>query len=69
MTKVSIIIPIYNVEMYLNRCMKTLLEQTLQDIELIMVDDGSTDKCPKICDEYDKKDKRIKSLNKKNAGL
>ena len=69
MTKVSIIIPIYNVEMYLDRCMKTLLDQTLQDIELIMVDDGSPDKCPQICDEYAQKDSRIKVVHKQNAGL
>ena len=55
--------------MYLDRCMKTLLEQTLQDIELIMVDDGSPDKCPQICDEYAQKDSRIKVVHKQNAGL
>lgn len=55
--------------MYLDRCMKTLLDQTLQDIELIMVDDGSPDKCPQICDEYAQKDSRIKVVHKQNAGL
>ena len=53
--KVSIILPIYNVEKYLDRCMKSLLEQTLQEIEIIMVDDGSTDESPAIMDEYSKK--------------
>ena len=67
--KVSIIVPIYNVEQYLNRCMDSLLNQTLNDIEIIMVDDGSPDNCPQMCDEYAKKDSRIKVIHKKNAGL
>jgi len=69
MPKVSIIVPIYNVESYLDRCMQSLLNQTLKDIEIIMVDDGSPDNCPKMCDEYAKKDSRIKVVHKKNAGL
>ena len=69
MPKVSIIIPIYNVEKYLDRCMQTLLNQTLKDIEIIMVDDGSPDRCPQICDEYAKKDSRVKVVHKKNNGL
>ena len=52
--KVSIILPIYNVEKYLDRCMDSLLNQTLKDIEIIMVDDGSPDNCPQMCDEYAK---------------
>lgn len=67
--KVSIIVPIYNVEKYLDRCMDSLLNQTLKDIEIIMVDDGSPDNCPKMCDEYAKKDARIKVVHKKNGGL
>lgn len=67
--KVSIIVPIYNVEKYLDRCMESLLNQTLKDIEIIMVDDGSPDNCPKMCDEYAKKDTRIKVVHKKNGGL
>lgn len=67
--KVSIIVPVYNVEKYLERCMNTLLNQTLKDIEIIMVDDGSPDNCPQMCDEYAKKDPRIKVLHKKNEGL
>lgn len=67
--KVSIIVPIYNVEKYLDRCMQSLLNQTLKDIEIIMVDDGSPDNCPRMCDEYAKKDSRIKVVHKKNAGL
>src|SRR5574344_1424030 len=67
--KVSIIVPIYNVEKYLDRCMESLLNQTLKDIEIIMVDDGSPDNCPKMCDEYAKRDKRVKVIHKKNGGL
>ncbi|MDY4931576.1 MAG: glycosyltransferase [Alistipes shahii] len=69
MAKISIIIPIYNVEKYLCRCIDSVLAQTLKDIEIIMVDDGSPDNCPILCDEYAKKDRRIKVLHKKNAGL
>lgn len=67
--KVSIIVPIYNVEKYLARCMHSLLNQTLKEIEIIMVDDGSPDNCPQICDEYASKDNRVKVIHKKNAGL
>lgn len=66
---ISVIVPIYNVEKYLDRCMDTLLNQTLKDIEIIMVDDGSPDKCPTMCDEYAKKDNRVKVVHKKNGGL
>lgn len=67
--KVSVIVPIYNVEKYLDRCMESLVNQVLEDIEIIMVDDGSTDSSPIICDEYAKKDERVKVIHKKNAGL
>lgn len=53
--KVSIIVPIYNVEKYLDRCMNSLVNQTLKDIEIIMVDDGSPDNCSQMCDEWAKK--------------
>ena len=66
---ISIIIPIYNVESYLDRCVQSVLKQTLKDIEIILVDDGSPDNCPAMCDEYAKQDKRIKVIHKKNAGL
>lgn len=69
MPKVSIIVPIYNVEKYLDHCMQSLLNQTLKDIEIIMVDDGSPDNCPQMCDEYAKIDNRIKVIHKKNGGL
>lgn len=69
MPKVSVIVPIYNVEKYLDRCMHSLQNQTLKDIEIIMVDDGSPDNCPKMCDEYAKQDQRIKVIHKQNAGL
>ena len=58
--KVSIIVPIYNVEKYLDRCMNSLLNQTLREIEIILVDDGSPDNCPRMCDDYAKKDCRVK---------
>lgn len=69
MPKVSIIVPIYNVEKYLDRCMQSLLKQTLKDIEIVMVDDGSPDNCPKMCDEYARRDERVKVIHKQNAGL
>ena len=67
--KVSIIVPIYNVEPYLDRCMQSLLKQTLKDIEIILVDDASPDNCPSMCDNYAKQDSRIKVIHKKNEGL
>ena len=69
MPKISIVVPIYNVEKYLKQCIESIINQTLQDIEIILVDDGSPDNCPQICDEYAKKDNRIKVVHKKNGGL
>lgn len=69
MPKVSIIIPIYNVEKYLDKCVQSAINQTLQDIEIILVDDESPDNCPLLCDEFAKKDNRIKVVHKKNGGL
>lgn len=68
MPKVSIIVPVYNVEQYISRCIESLTNQTLQDIEIILVDDGSKDNSLKICNKYAKKDKRIKVITQKNAG-
>lgn len=67
--KVSILVPIYNVEKFLPRCIESVLSQDFRDYELILVDDGSPDQCPQICDEYAKKDSRIKVVHKKNGGL
>ena len=62
-------VPIYKVEKYLDRCMTSLLGQTLHDIEIIMVDDESPDGCPQMCDVYAQKDERIKVIHKHNGGL
>lgn len=67
--KVSIIVPIYNVETYLERCVYSLQEQTYTNIEIILVDDGSQDKCGEICDRYALADERITVIHKKNGGL
>lgn len=67
--KISILVPVYNVEQYLPRCIESVLTQDFQDWEMILVDDGSTDNCPRICDEYANKDKRIKVIHKLNGGL
>lgn len=65
----SVIIPVYNVEKYLARCVDSVLSQTFSDFEVILVDDGSPDKSPEICDEYVRKDSRVKVIHKKNGGL
>lgn len=66
--KISIIVPVYNVEKYLKRCIESIINQTYKNLEIILVDDGSTDNCPAICDEYARKDKRIKVIHKENGG-
>ncbi len=68
MPKVSIIVPVYKVEQYLKRCVDSLVNQTLQDIEIILVDDGSPDNCPQMCDEFAQLDSRIKVVHKQNGG-
>lgn len=65
----SIIVPVYKVEAYLHKCICSLINQTYNNIEIILVDDGSPDNCPKICDDYSKIDKRITVIHKENGGL
>lgn len=69
MAEISIIIPVYNVEKYLRRCIDSITKQSFQNFEIILVDDGSTDSSAIICDEYCKKDARIIAIHKKNGGL
>ena len=66
---VSIIVPIYNVESYLHECVDSVIAQTYTNLEIILVDDGSPDRCPIICDEYAKQDSRIQVIHKPNGGL
>lgn len=66
---VSVIIPVYKVEKYLVRCIESIIVQTYENIEIILIDDGSPDQCPHICDEYKEKDRRIKVIHKRNGGL
>lgn len=67
--KISIIVPIYNVEKYLPKCIESILNQSFEDFELILINDGSKDNCSKICKEYAKKDSRIIIINKENTGV
>lgn len=67
--KVSIIVPVYNVEKYLEKCLKSLISQSYKNIEIILIDDGSKDNSGRICDEYKRKDSRIKVIHKENAGV
>jgi glycosyltransferase involved in cell wall biosynthesis len=67
--KLSIIVPVYKVEQYIHKCVDSILAQTFTDFELILVNDGSPDNCGEICDEYSKKDNRIKVIHKENGGL
>ena len=69
MPKVSVIVPVYKVEKYLKRCVKSIQNQTLEDIEIILVDDGSPDNCPRMCDEFAASDSRIRVVHKMNGGL
>lgn len=66
---ISFVVPIYKVEKYLRKCIDSICNQTFKNIEIILVDDGSPDSCPKICDEYSLKDDRAKVIHKKNGGL
>ena len=66
---ISVVIPVYKVEKYLDKCLESVINQTYEKLEIILVDDGSPDNCPKMCDEWAKKDKRIRVIHKKNGGL
>ena len=67
--KISVIVPVYKAENYLHRCVDSLLVQTFQDFEILLIDDGSPDRSGKICDEYARKDKRIRVFHKENGGV
>ena len=69
MELISIIVPVYNVEQYLDDCLVSILNQTYKNLEIILIDDGSTDNSGKICDEYAKKDSRIIVFHKENGGV
>ena len=69
MPKISVIVPVYKVEPYLQKCIDSILAQTFRDFELILVDDGSPDNCPAICDAAAGKDERVRVIHRKNAGL
>lgn len=66
---ISVIVPVYKVEKYLNRCIESILSQTYTDFEVLLIDDGSPDNSGKICDEYSRKDSRIKVIHKENGGV
>ena len=66
---ISVIIPIYNVAQYLLQCVDSVLSQSYQDLEIILVDDGSTDDCSRMCDEYETKESRVRVIHKENGGL
>lgn len=66
---ISVLVPIYNIERYIGQCIESLIEQEYKNLEIILVDDGSTDRSPEICNIYEKKDNRIKVIHKKNGGL
>lgn len=69
MPLVSVIVPVYKVEKYLPKCVKSILEQTYQNLQIILVDDGSPDRCGSMCDAYAEKDKRVEVIHKENGGL
>lgn len=66
---ISVIVPVYNVEPYLDRCIQSIVEQTYENLEIILVDDGSPDNCPAVCDAWAEKDNRIRVIHKVNGGL
>ena len=66
---VSVVVPIYNVEAYLDRCIESIVNQTYKNLEIILVDDGSPDRCPQMCDAWALRDERIQVIHKSNEGL
>lgn len=66
---ISVVVPVYKVEKYLDKCVQSILAQTYENFELILVDDGSPDNCPQMCDEYANRDKRVRVIHKENGGL
>ena len=66
---ISVIVPIYMIDRYLGICIESIINQTYKNLEIILVDDGSKDRCPEICDLYAKKDSRIRVIHKSNGGL
>lgn len=69
MCKVSVVLPVYNAERFLHRCIDSVLSQTYKDFELLLVDDGSTDSSGAICDEYAARDGRVRVFHKENGGV
>ena len=69
MSQITVIVPVYKVESYIDRCVESILSQSFQDFDLVLVDDGSPDSCPQICDSYAEKDSRITVIHKQNGGL
>lgn len=67
--KISVIVPVYKVEHYLDRCVQSIVDQTYTNLEIILVDDGSPDRCPQICDAWAEKDSRVRVIHQKNGGL
>ena len=66
---VSVIVPVYKVEDYLDKCVESIVKQTYKNLEIILVDDGSPDNCPSMCDSWAQKDSRIKVIHKENGGV
>ena len=66
---ISVVIPVYKVEQYIHECVDSVIAQTYKNLDIILVDDGSPDSCPAICDEYAERDNRIRVIHKKNGGL
>ena len=69
MEKISVIVPVYRAEKYIERCITSIVNQTYEELEILLIDDGSPDKCPQICEEWAKKDGRIEVIHKENEGV